>query len=60
MPLEFLLSVITSAGVGAAIGAMALWLGKSWISERLKQAIKSEYDEKIETHKSQLKAQSDV
>ena len=33
---------------------------RSWISERLKNAIKSEYDQKLETHKSQLKAQSDI
>ena len=37
-----------------------MWLTKSWISERLKNAIKNEYDEKLETHKSQLKAQTDV
>ena len=33
---------------------------KNWISERLKNAIKHEYDEKLETHKAQLKSQADV
>ena len=37
-----------------------IWLTKSWISERLKNSIKNEYDEKLETHKAQLKAQADI
>ena len=57
---EFLLEVITAAGVSAILTGLLLWLTKSWISERLKNAIKSEYDQKLETHKSQLKAQTDV
>lgn len=57
---EFLLEVITAAGVSAILTGLWLWLTKSWISERLKNAIKSEYDQKLETHKSQLKAQTDV
>jgi hypothetical protein len=57
---EFLLEVITAAGVSAILTGLLLWLTKSWISERLKNAIKSEYDQKLETHKSQLKAQTDI
>ena len=30
------------------------WLSKTWLSERLKASIKHEYDQKLETHKSQL------
>jgi hypothetical protein len=67
-----LLTAVTSSI--AASGAV-VWLSKSWIAERLKNAIKheydvqleshkailkSQYDEKIETHKAQLKAQTDV
>lgn len=37
-----------------------MFLTKSWISERLKNAIKSEYDQKLETFKAELKAESDV
>ena len=33
---------------------------RTWISERIKNAIKSEYDQKLETHKAILKSQSDV
>ncbi len=57
---EFLLEVITAAGVSAILTGLLLWLTKSWISERLKNAIKSEYDQKLETHKAQLKAQTDI
>lgn len=33
---------------------------RTWISERMKNTIKSEYDQKLETHKAILKSQSDV
>ena len=33
---------------------------RTWISERIKNAIKNEYDQKLETHKAILKSQSDV
>ena len=57
---EFIIQVITSASVSVALLGLLVWLTKSWISERLKHAIKAEYDEKLETHKAQLKAHSDV
>jgi hypothetical protein len=57
---DFLLEMITVAGVSAVLTSLLIWLTKSWISERLKNAIKNEYDQKLETHKSQLKAQTDV
>jgi hypothetical protein len=48
-------------GAGAIIGSgSALWILRTVLSERLKAAIKAEYDEKLETHKAQLKAQSDI
>lgn len=56
----FAVSVITSAAVSALLAAVLVWFARSWITERLKNAIKSEYDQKLETHKAQLKAQSDV
>lgn len=52
--------LVTSAVFSAAVSGLIIWLMKSWISERLKNAIKNEYDQKLETHKAQLKAQSDV
>jgi hypothetical protein len=57
---SFLLEVLTSATVSATLTGLLLWLTKSWIGERLKNAIKAEYDEKLETHKAKLKSASDV
>ena len=57
---NLIVQIITSAGVSAALSGILLWLTKTWISERLKNGIKNEYDQKLETHKAQLKAQSDV
>ena len=36
-----------------------VFLTKLWITERLKNAIKHEYDEKLEVHKAQLKREYD-
>lgn len=57
MPAE---QIISAAAVSTTVTGLLVWLFKSWISEQLKNAIKNEYDEKLETHKAQLKAQSDV
>lgn len=57
---EFLVQIITSSVVSAVLAGLLLWLTRSWISERLKNQIKNEYDQRLETHKAQLKAQSDV
>lgn len=56
----FILQLIASAGVNAALSGFIIWITKSWISERLAQSIKNEYDQKLETHKAQLKAGSDI
>lgn len=58
--IDFVVQVITSAAVSTAISGALIWFFRLWISERLKSAIKNEYDQKLETHKAQLKAQSDV
>ena len=57
---EFIVTVISSAAVSSVLAGGLIWLSKSWISERLKNSIKSEYDQKLETHKAQLKAQTDI
>jgi len=49
-------SVLASTLVCGAVG----WLLRTWISERLKGAIKNEYDLKLESFKAELKADSDV
>ncbi len=58
--IDFAIQLITSVAISSLLAAAIVWLAKSWISERLKNAIKNEYDEKLETHKAQLKAQSDI
>lgn len=57
---DFSLQLLSSAAVSAFLSGFVIWLTKSWISERLKNSIKNEYDEKLETHKAQLKAQADI
>ena len=54
------LSILASAGVSGALVSLLIWFSKEWISTRLKTAIQHEYDQKLESLKSQLKAQSDV
>lgn len=58
--ISFLLQLLASAAVSASLTAALVWLSKSWISERLKNSIKHEYDQKLETHKAQLSAHSAI
>jgi hypothetical protein len=58
--MNFILTLLASAAVSASLSALVVWLTKTWITERLKNAIKHEYDEKLESHKAQLKARADV
>jgi hypothetical protein len=60
MDKDFVSQVITPIIVSAGVTGLLVWLTKTWISERLKNAIKNEYDQKLETHKAELKARSDV
>ena len=69
---ELLLTWGVSATAGAGLAVLAL---RTWVSEKIRASIKSEYDEKLtnlaaqlksqfdkelETHKAQLKSQGDV
>lgn len=56
----FVIQLISSAAASSILAAAIVWLSKSWISERLKNAIRHEYDQKLETHKAQLHAQSSI
>jgi hypothetical protein len=56
---DLLLTIISSAIVSSMLAGLVLWLTKAWIGERLKNAIKAEYDSKLETHKALLKAEYD-
>jgi hypothetical protein len=49
--METIFSSIVSGGVG---GVILAWLFRNWITERLKQSIRHEYAQKLETHKAEL------
>jgi hypothetical protein len=53
-------TILSSAVVSAALTSGLWWMFKSWLSEHLKNAIKYEYERKLESHKIELKSQSDV
>lgn len=55
-----LITIFLSGGLSVLLASAVIFLGKSWITQRLKSAIQHEYDQKLETHKAQLKAQSDI
>jgi hypothetical protein len=57
---DFLLSLITSATASLGLTALAIWLSREWISARIKADIQYQYDQKLETHRAQLKAEQDV
>lgn len=56
---DFVTTVLASASVSAGLAAALVWFAKNWIGERIKGAIQHEYDQKLELHKSQLKAEHD-
>jgi short subunit dehydrogenase-like uncharacterized protein len=57
---NFVAQVLASATVSTALSAILVWLTKTWISGRLRGSIKSESDQRLEAHKAQRKAQSDI
>lgn len=57
---DFILNVIASTFISSLLIGAGIWLARSWLSERLKNSIRAEYDQKLETHKAQLKSQSDI
>jgi hypothetical protein len=56
---EFVSTIIASAAISSMVAGLIIWLSKTWISERLKNAISHEYEEKLETHKAILKANNE-
>ena len=57
---NLILTFIISTTVSVLLMSALIFLSKSWLSERLKNAIKHEYDEKLEAHKAKLKAEHDL
>lgn len=57
---RFVLSLLSAAGVSAALSGVVIWLARNWISERLKNSIKHEYDLKLSTVNAELRMQADL
>lgn len=53
-------AVLSSLVTSSALTATLLWLTKTWIGERVKNDIKHQYDQKLETHKAELRSSQDV
>ena len=53
---QWLIEVLGSAAVSSVLVGVLVYLFQNVLVERLKAAIKSEYDEKLESHKAQLAA----
>jgi len=51
---DLIVTILSSVAVSAVLTSALVWLSKTWISTRLKNAIKHEYDQKLETHKASL------
>jgi hypothetical protein len=54
------LTILTSSSVSGALTLALIWFTRSWISERLKNAIKHEYDQKLVAFQAQVKAAHDI
>lgn len=52
--MSFLLNIISTTAAAVTLQLVAIWLLRAWITERLKNAIKHEYDREIEAYRSML------
>ena len=39
---------------------LVVWITRTWLTEGIKNSIRTQYEEKLETHKANMKAQSDI
>jgi hypothetical protein len=53
-------TLITSTAVSAALSAVVVFLARAWISERLQQSIRHEYNLLLEQYKHQLTAEHEL
>ncbi len=56
---SFLMTLLTSAGASVVLSAAAVFLARNWISERIQQSIRYEYDQKLAHLNAELRAESD-
>lgn len=54
--MEVAVSILASLAASGALTAALVFLSKTWISERVKNAIKHEYDQKLETFRANIRA----
>lgn len=57
---DFILTVITSTATSGIVVGLVMFLVKTWLSERIKQSIKAEYDLKLEAYKGKLSYDSNI
>lgn len=53
-------TIVMSAISSGIIATGVTWLAKTWLSERLRQSIQSEYATLLEVHRSALKSEADM
>lgn len=56
---EFVLTLIASTSASSVLAGVLIWLTRTWLSERLHQSIRHEYNEKLESLKARLSAEAD-
>ena len=52
-------TIITAILSSVLVSGALVWLTKSWITERLRNSIRHEYQLKLESHKSQIKYEAE-
>lgn len=56
---SFITTLLASSAVSGALATAIIWTGRTWISERLRQSIQHEYDQKMAYLNSELKSESE-
>jgi len=56
---SFLTTLLTSAGASIVLSSALVFLARNWISERIQQSIRHEYDQKLAHLNAQLRNESD-
>jgi hypothetical protein len=57
---DFAVTLLSSAGTSAVLSGTLVWLLRTWIGERVRGEIQTEYAAKLETIRVQLKADADA
>ena len=56
---EFLTTLLASASASVVLSSALVFLARNWISERLQQSIRHEYDQKLAHLNAQLRSESE-